>query len=105
LRFGYSILSTSRHYDRSGSKKAKLGGELLFSFGNFMSKIGEKPITLSPAVNLKIEDNSVILKALKVRCFCCSKRIDSSWKKTTIFKRKNNEKSQINPWFIPAINQ
>ncbi|KKP36315.1 MAG: 50S ribosomal protein L6 [Candidatus Roizmanbacteria bacterium GW2011_GWA2_32_13] len=59
-----------------------------------MSKIGEKPIIVSTAVNLKIEDNKVIVKGPQGEMsFVVPKELTLIRKENNlIFKRKNNEK-------------
>lgn len=59
-----------------------------------MSKIGEKPVTLSPAVNLKIEDNNVTIKGPQGEMsFVVPKELTLIREENSlIFKRKNNEK-------------
>ncbi len=59
-----------------------------------MSKIGEKPITLSPAVSLKIEDNNVTIKGPQGEMsFIVPKELTLIREENNlIFKRKNNEK-------------
>ena len=59
-----------------------------------MSKIGEKPIALSPAVNFKIEDNNVTIKGPQGEMsFIVPKELTLVKEENNlIFKRKNNEK-------------
>ena len=59
-----------------------------------MSKIGEKAITLSPAVNLTIEDNKITIKGpLGEASFVVPKELTLIREKDTlVFKRNNNEK-------------
>lgn len=59
-----------------------------------MSKIGEKPIILSPAINLSIEDNNVIVKGLQGEVsFVVPKELTLIREENNlIVKRKNNEK-------------
>src|SRR5450830_753667 len=59
-----------------------------------MSKIGEKPVALSPAVSLKIEDNSIIIKGPQGEMsFVVPKELTLIREENNlIFKRRNNEK-------------
>ena len=59
-----------------------------------MSKIGEKPISLSPAVNLKIEDNNITVKGpLGEMSFVVPKELTLAREENNlVIKRKNNEK-------------
>ena len=59
-----------------------------------MSKIGEKPLTLSPAVSLKIEDNNVTIKGPQGEMsFVVPKELTLIRQKNNlVLKRKNNEK-------------
>jgi large subunit ribosomal protein L6 len=59
-----------------------------------MSKIGEKPVTLSPAVSIKIEDNNVTIKGPQGEMsFVVPKELTLIKEENNlIFKRKNNEK-------------
>ncbi len=59
-----------------------------------MSKIGEKPVTLSPAVSLEIEDNNVIIKGPQGEMsFVVPRELTLIREENNlIFKRKNNEK-------------
>ena len=59
-----------------------------------MSKIGEKPVTLSPVVNLIIKDNNVTVKGPQGEMsFVVPKELTLIREKNSlIFKRKNNEK-------------
>lgn len=59
-----------------------------------MSKIGEKPISLSPAVDLKIEDNNITIKGPQGEMFFVVPKELALMREenSLIFKRKNNEK-------------
>ncbi len=61
-----------------------------------MSKIGEKPVTLSSAVSLKIEDNNVTIKGPQGEMsFVVPRELTLIREKNNlIFKRKNNEKAK-----------
>ncbi|HEX7542465.1 MAG TPA: 50S ribosomal protein L6, partial [Patescibacteria group bacterium] len=59
-----------------------------------MSKIGEKPVALSPVVSLKIEDNNITIKGPQGEMsFVVPKELTLIREENNlIFKRRNNEK-------------
>ena len=63
-------------------------------FGNFMSKIGEKPVVLSSTVNVTIDDNKINIKGPQGEMFFDVPKEISVVKEENnlIIKRKNNEK-------------